>query len=155
MKYRRLTLEELSELEKEFIHFLASNSIIAADWEKMKINNPSNVDFLIDEFSTIVMQNVLSKITYLEQKDSNSLLLFKTEKEVITILSITGKKSQISVIENYSPSEIVTNKDQFSIFTKQISYPKQREEYIFEMTQQGMSLSNGQLYESIINAMKC
>lgn len=36
MKYRRLTAEELSGLEKEFVHYLIINGIDAQEWEKLK-----------------------------------------------------------------------------------------------------------------------
>ena len=35
MKYRRLTNEELAELEKEFVRFLVSNTVTSEDWEKI------------------------------------------------------------------------------------------------------------------------
>ena len=36
MKYRRLTIDELKELEQEFIQFLINNGIEGNDWEKIK-----------------------------------------------------------------------------------------------------------------------
>ena len=35
-KYRRLTIEELQNLEKEFISFLVVNGIPSEDWEQIK-----------------------------------------------------------------------------------------------------------------------
>ena len=43
-KYRLLTLEELGELRPEFVRFLASQSITADDWQKMKLES---LEFLI------------------------------------------------------------------------------------------------------------
>ena len=35
MKFRRLTLAELQELESEFIQFLAANTVTGPDWQNL------------------------------------------------------------------------------------------------------------------------
>ena len=60
MKFRRLTNEELQELEKEFVQFLVSNTVTADDWEKIKEDNPERAEGLIEIFSDIVFEKVIS-----------------------------------------------------------------------------------------------
>ena len=38
MKYTRLTKEQFEELHKEFINFLATQSITAKEWDEIKAN---------------------------------------------------------------------------------------------------------------------
>ena len=40
MKYARLTKEQFEELHKEFINFLATQSITASEGEDIKTNKP-------------------------------------------------------------------------------------------------------------------
>jgi len=43
MRFRRLTTEELEQLEEDFVHFLAASQITAKDWEKLKEKNEAKV----------------------------------------------------------------------------------------------------------------
>ena len=52
-KYRLLTLEELQELEKEFVEYLVLNGITADDWEKIKKENPSSARHIIELLNTL------------------------------------------------------------------------------------------------------
>ena len=56
MKYRRLDQNELKTLEKDFIEFLASQSITADEWENMRKEQQLG---LIDIFSDLVFEKVL------------------------------------------------------------------------------------------------
>ena len=79
MKYRRLTNDELTELEKEFVRFLASNHITALDWEKLKGHDPKRVESLIEVFSDIVFEKILQGIEYLEFKTPTDIKTFHCE----------------------------------------------------------------------------
>ena len=76
MKYKRLSIEELKALEKEFISFLASAQITGQDWEKMKVEEASKAEELIDVFSDLVYEKVMNKIQYLEYRDQRSINIF-------------------------------------------------------------------------------
>ena len=88
MKFRKLSLEELELLKEDFIKFLASNTITAEDWVKMKIENIEKAESLIEMFSEIVMEKVYSKIEYLENRTKDSILLFKFEGDLMQILGV-------------------------------------------------------------------
>ena len=72
-KYKCLTADELQNLEKEFINFLASAQITGSDWEKMKKDEVEKVEELIAVFSDLVYEKVLSKIKFLEYRDTKTL----------------------------------------------------------------------------------
>ena len=77
MRYRRLTSEELEAVEVEFTKFLASQGLDAAEWQKVKSNNPHKVEYLLDEFSTFFWDSTTSRITYLEKVTKEDRWLFK------------------------------------------------------------------------------
>ena len=77
MRYRRLTSEELESVEVEFTKFLASQGLDAAEWQKVKSDNPHKVEYLLDEFSTFFWDSTTSRITYLEKVTKEDRWLFK------------------------------------------------------------------------------
>lgn len=77
MRYRRLTSEELEAVEVEFTKFLASQGLDAAEWQKVKSDNPHKVEYLLDEFSTFFWDSTTSRITYLEKVTKEDRWLFK------------------------------------------------------------------------------
>ena len=79
MKYRKLKPEELEPLKKEFIQFLAANTITGDDWAKTKAEKPE--EKIIALFSDIVWEKSLEKIHYLEHRDERYLKFFTSEKK--------------------------------------------------------------------------
>ncbi len=85
VKYRRLTIEELSALESEFVRFLAAQSILAEDWEKIKNIDKERESELIDLFSDVVIEKTLYNAEYLEQRTSQRILCYKVEEDKILL----------------------------------------------------------------------
>lgn len=94
MKYRRLTIEELKELEKQFHLFLAAHSIPAMDWQKMKSNEPDKAEKLIDEFSDFIFENVLDKVEFLEYRNKDQIQIVDTRSDRMKMkgIKIVGNK---------------------------------------------------------------
>ena len=90
MKFRRLSIQELEHLKDDFIKFLASNTITALDWEKTKQETPQKAEELIEIFSDVVMEKVYSKIELLELIEPKSIVFFKFDDELMTILGINS-----------------------------------------------------------------
>ena len=84
MKYRRLTIDELKELEQEFVRFLASNTVTSEDWQAVKTTNPERADQLIDIFSDIVFDKVIDKI--LDQFPKYHLFLQQFSTKIVNWL---------------------------------------------------------------------
>jgi len=66
MKYARLTKEQFEELHKEFINFLATQTITAQEWEDIKVNKPEVAEQELEVFSDLFWEGVLSKVQYVE-----------------------------------------------------------------------------------------
>jgi len=75
-KFRRLRMDELEKLEKEFVRFLAAQSITATDYQKILISDPQKQLELIDRFSDVVLTKTLSNIKILEQKTPKRLVYY-------------------------------------------------------------------------------
>ena len=71
MKYARLTKEQLEEMHQEFINFLATQSITADEWEKIKKEKPETAEEELDIFSDLIWEGVLNKVEYLEHFSPN------------------------------------------------------------------------------------
>lgn len=131
MRFRRLTLEELQPLEKEFVYFLASHSIPAEDWVKMKEEKSPKVDELIEDFSDFILHGSLQKIAFVEQHQNDSVLLFHFGKEELEIVSGTGNKTKNETWEDYlkaNPENTIVSR---------IPYAKNREDMLFEVLNKG------------------
>ena len=93
MRFRRLTDEELSAVEPEFIKFLASQGLDAPEWQKVKSDNPHKVEYLLDEFSVFFWESTTSRITYLEKINKDDRWLFKFSETEATVLRWTRSGS--------------------------------------------------------------
>src|SRR5690606_17459614 len=95
MKYRILTKEELEELESEFITFLVANGIPGDDWVRIKGNEPEKSQRIIEIFSDVVFEKILSKVHYLEhrQKDVIRICRFGEEKITMNGIRVEGKSA--------------------------------------------------------------
>ena len=78
MKYRQLTKEQLSELNKEFAEFLASQQIDVKEWKVIKKEKPLMADEELNIFSDVVWEDVLTKTKYLEHISKNDINLLQT-----------------------------------------------------------------------------
>lgn len=156
MKFRRLDQEELSELEPEFIRFLAANTITGDDWEKLKVENLEKAEGLIDIFSDIVFEKILKKIEFLEIKTPSDLRTFHCEAEKIKMigLKIEGESS-VDFTKNQDPTQIMSllrlSNAKLQLYKGEKTYSKEREVELFElMEQQGALISNdGHLYKTL------
>jgi len=129
MKYVRLSKNELIELEKEFVDFLVVNGITAQDWVAIKENEPLNADEIINQFSDVVWESILRSTQYLNKIEEESAYYFKCDKDEISLRKVA--KAGTST-ELYSATK---------------SFKKVREEEMFEMIQNGCTISDGTDYE--------
>ncbi len=157
MKYRRLSLDELKELEKEFTQFLAAQSIEANDWDQMKQENPDRVEELIGEFSDIVFDKVLGKIEYLEHRSAKELKIFHFNDDHIELAGLTVDPSNETidltnqqVIDQLAKDfESMANEGDVKIFTSEKPYSKEKKEEIFELSESGCYVVDGSLFKTL------
>ena len=155
MKYRILTKEELEELESEFITFLAANGIPAEDWVRMKEEEVEKSHKLIEIFSDVVFDKILSNVHFLEHRQQDTIRIFRFEEQKVTMngIHIEGK-SAIDFTKNQDTTTLVQlfklNPGKLRIFTAEKVYKKDKLQEIFNLMQSGAQiLKNDRLFHTI------
>lgn len=140
-KYRRLSIEEIQSLEKEFIDFLVVNGIPADDWQKIKTNNPEKAEGIIDSFSDVVFEKILRQ---------NKYLVRHGKEEMATVSCLSDRFHMIAI--RYQDENKNTVED---IYTSMKKYNSDRESEIWSLLEnQGFELSDGKEYLSLIEKIK-
>ncbi|HLC83382.1 MAG TPA: DUF6495 family protein [Bacteroidia bacterium] len=148
MKYKRLESAELKELEKEFIHFLSSAQITGKDWEMMKLEEVEKAEELIDVFSDLVYEKVISKIEYLEYRDNKSLNIFYFTNDKIVLMGLRVKENSSldlmanNVFEAWNQSHM----NSVNLIKTEKVYTKEKGIEIFQLLQTGCLISDGKLF---------
>ena len=154
MKYRRLSVEELEQLEPDFIRFLATNSIAGEDWVKMKANNPEKSNELIDLFSDLVFERTLKKVEHLEFKTPKDIKLFHCMEDKIVMLGLFVEgHSNLDFTKPTDPKlmieQLKKSSAQLKLYQAEKQFSKQREMELFEMMENGCMISKGDLFHTL------
>lgn len=154
MKYRRLTDEELNELEKEFINFLVVNTVTADDWVKLKENDPMQAEEYIEQFSDMVLDKVLGNIKFLEHRSEKELMVFQCLEDKLVLIGLTvGSDVDVDLNNEASLTGMVLNsvvlEGKVKIFRNEKPYSKDRTDELFEMLQSGCLITDEKIFETI------
>ena len=149
MKYRRLTKEQFEELHKEFINFLATQSITADEWSKLKLKKPELASSEMDVFSDLVWEGVLSKVKYLENISSKHIYLFQVLNNSISLI---GVKINIDLIdltteEGFSWLRENLMSENVEIFNSKKEFSEDIKLNVFKLIEQGASITKGELFK--------
>ncbi|MEO0875110.1 MAG: DUF6495 family protein [Bacteroidota bacterium] len=155
MKFRRLNNEELQELEQEFVQFLVTHSITAPDWVKLKVEDPTKAEGLVDLFSDIVFEKIVGNIQYLEYRTPDDIKTFHCQEDKIVMNGLLMEgKAEIDLTTDLPPAEmfnILQAADvKLQIYTAQKGYVPGRAAELFRMLEGGAKISReGQLFRAI------
>lgn len=161
MKYRRLTIEELEELEQEFVRFLAANTVTSEDWQALKTTKPERAEQLIDVFSDIVFEKIINKVTHLEHRSPQDLKLFACLDDQIKLIGVkvVGVKS-VDFTKNQTSDEMLqifktAPQGSIKMYSAEKAYKdNDRSKELFSMMQNGCLISKGELYETMTEMVK-
>lgn len=152
MQYKRLTTEELTALEKEFIQFLSANTVTKSDWEKLINDNSEKVEVLIELFSDIVWDKSIENIKYLEFCSDKNLKTFYCGQDSIVLRGITIQSEKGSFLTQ-SLAELqalnTTNEVQLSFISSEKGYNPNRNLEMFNMIQNGCTIGTPEFFESL------
>ena len=155
MKYRLLRQEELEDLKPDFITFLASNTVTADDWEALKRDKPEKARSLIEVFSDIVFDKVLSNANYLEYKTPKDIKTFhfQEDKVVMNGLFVEGNTEFDFTLEQ-TPQQMLQQMHlsgaKLKLYTAEKIYSRSREMEAFEMLENGALISkDGALFKTL------
>lgn len=148
-KYRSLTSEELKTFEKEFVEYLVVNGIVAEEWERLKKEEPESTMKIIDLFSDVILAGVLRKINFLEVYTKGYYQAIQClEDKMITIAVSSMDKSIDFSNFTFTPDVL----DLLVVHKGEKKYEQERELEVFELTEKGYILSDGQLFKSLFLA---
>ena len=149
MKYERLTQEQLKEMHKEFINFLASQSITQEEWEDIKRNKPQVAEDELDVFSDLVWEGVLNNVNYLEHFSPQQLFLFEFTDQFINLIGIKIDNNAVDINTKQGFQWLRDNllNDDVQIYTSAKPLSDDRNKDIFALIKQGAHITKGQLYK--------
>ena len=149
MKYTRLSKEQFEELHKEFINFLATQSITAEEWSIIKANKPELAEQELDTFSDLVWEGVLNKAKYLENISPQHMYLFHLDETQIELIGVKLKDETIDLTTREGFSWLRKNlmSDTVELFNANKDYAEDKQLNKFELIQQGSMITKGDLFK--------
>ena len=77
MKYHRLTHDQFNEVHEEFAVFLATQGLDRLRWNELKNANSPKIPQLLDLFSDVVWDKIISECTFLEFSTPDQLFFIQ------------------------------------------------------------------------------
>ena len=147
MKYSRLTKEQFEELHQEFIHFLASQSITAEEWDTIKQDKPEVAEEELDIFSDLVWEGVLGKVDYLEHISPQRMLLFHLSEKNMHVIAINMKNDvDLTTSEGFQWLRENLMDDAVEFLQANKTYSEDKNLDKFELIKQGAVITKGDLF---------
>lgn len=156
MKYARLTKEQFEEMHQEFINFLATQSITADEWEKIKNEKPEVVEQEMDVFSDLIWEGVLNKVEYLEHFSANQMYLFHITAATINLIAVKVDSDKINITTPQGYAWLQNNlmDDSVNLYTSTKAIGDDRNKDIFALIKQGANITKGELYRFFEKVVK-
>ncbi|MDT0540021.1 DUF6495 family protein [Croceitalea sp. P059] len=149
MKYSRLSKEQFVELYQEFINFLATQSITADEWKKLKNEKPEVAEEELDVFSDLIWEGVLTKVKYLENISERHMHLFDLKEKEMKLISVKILNPEIDLRTEVGFSWFKRNfqSDFVEYLTASKKYSEDKNVDKFSLIQQGAVITKGALYQ--------
>ncbi|WP_412985798.1 DUF6495 family protein [Pontimicrobium sp. IMCC45349] len=148
MKYTRLSKEQFEELHQEFINFLATQSITADEWEKIKTEKPEVAEQELDVFSDLVWEGVLTQAKYLENISPQHMYLFHLAEDQIELIGLKlNNDIDLTTREGFSWLRENLMSDEVELFNAKKDYSEDKQLNKFELIQQGSMITKGDLFK--------
>ncbi len=148
MKYSRLTKEQFEELEKEFINFLATQSITGDEWVNLKANKPELAEVELDVFSDLIWEGVLNQAKYLEHISPKDIHLFALNEDHMHLIGIKVKdEADLTTAEGFNWLRNNLMHDNVEFVQAKKDYTEDKNLDKFTLIQQGSNITKGELYQ--------
>lgn len=145
MKYQRLSAEELETLKDDFIRFLASQGIDAEAWQKMKSEELSSAEEILDIYSDLVYDQGLSKCQYLEHISAKEFKSIHFTDDKATVLGIRVIKDSALNLNTSEFQKVVQQglvKNEIEVFSAEKKHDEIREQEMFSWIKQGAYMAD-------------
>nr|WP_299204980.1 DUF6495 family protein [uncultured Brumimicrobium sp.] len=154
MKYTRLQLQDLKDLEKEFVEFLVLNGIPAEDWEKMKKNDVEKVEGIIDQFSDVIWESVLRKTEMVELRRKDTLTVCRVVEGELSTLVIKTYDGDIDLTQANEVENALSDLENYEVNVRVDKITKPVTEQLFELLQIGFYITKNEKYKEVIDKLK-
>jgi hypothetical protein len=149
MRFRRLTIEELTELETEFKQFLIINQVYNEEWIEMNQKDLKKANALVDLFSDQVLEKVYSKMNFLEIRSPKTYSIFSFNEQTINSLIIQSKDESVLLsTEQEIENALNTNLLKLEVFKASKPLTKAKSEEVFELINQGAIISKPEVWHA-------
>lgn len=156
MKYTRLSKEQFESLSEEFARFLASQSITADEWEKLKSENPNMVEDELDIFSDLIWEGTLNNVNYVENWSEQQVYLFKFNKKIIHLIAVKVSVPGVNLLTNEGIQWLEKNigNEEVELFKAEKKYSLEANFEKFNFIKEGAIISKGEFYSSLNQLLK-
>jgi hypothetical protein len=160
VKYRRLTLDELEQLEDSFIRFLAAQSITGEDWQTIREKEPDRHVELIDQFSDVVIEKTLHNVHILEHRTSKRILFFQFLDHEAKLYGLEWERElPIDLAGGFAVKDLVSlmeNTDyKYSVLSGKRPYEREKKMEIFSIIEKGAQIpANKDLFNFVLKYIK-
>lgn len=155
MKYAKLTKEQFEALHKEFINFLATQSITAEEWADIKTNKPEVAEQELEVFSDLVWEGVLLKVNYIEHISPQQMHLFHLKENEMALIAIKIKNeaADLTTTEGFDWFRNNLLSNDVELLTAKKAYTADKALDKFKLIQQGGVITKGDLYNYFENLL--
>lgn len=156
MKFQRLSMAELENLQDDFVKFLASQGIDAPMWQALKTKEIAKAEGIIDVYSDLVYAQALANCDYLEHISAKE---FKSIRFTATQAVVVGVKVKDSSTINLNAENfnevLATGIDQGAVtaFTGAKSFTEERAVEMFSWIKKGAYMANGDWYKALLQLL--
>lgn len=148
-KYRLLSSDELKALEKEFVEYLVVNGITADEWERLKKEENDKALQITDLFSDVVMEGALRKIKFINLYTSETVQAIQCLEDRMIMMAVKREDETLDLLTRTAFELRDIKEGRISIYKGQKKYDSERQKVIFDMTQKGYEVSDGQLFKQL------
>ena len=132
------------------------NGVTANDWEYLLTNDIEKSNKILDAFGEVVFEDIMRKTQFLEFRSVGELITFNCTSGLIYMAGIrfgNYEKQRIDLNNDQSIKRLLENSsDGIMVFTDHKKYKSNREKEIFDMIEEGCSISDGKIFKAIATA---
>lgn len=155
VKYRRLSDEELKELEQEFKQFLIANGVHNEQWVKINDEEPEEAMNLVDLFSDLVLEKSLEQIKYLIHISAGDLKVFWFQKDKAKLVALKSSTESLDFTTDTWMSEIPEHFSEVECFTSEKEFEeKDRSKELYFLIKAGAQVSSEQMFKIVHELVK-
>lgn len=155
VKYRRLSDEELKELEQEFKQFLIANGVHNEQWISINETQAEEALNLVDMFSDLVLEKSLEQIKYLIHSTSKDLKVFWFQKEEAKLVALSSNTAAVNFTNETWIGEIPDHFGEVECFTSSKQFEEEnRSTEVFNLIKAGAKVSSEQMFKLVHDLVK-